>query len=374
MLYLVTGTPGAGKTLNTIKWINEDDRFQNRPIYYYNVKNLAFDWLELSEDDAREWYNLPDNSVIFVDEAQAIWPPRKVGSTVPKSVQEMSTLRHRGFDLILITQHPTLIDAAPRKLVETHYHYDRKFGFGSAQRFQFTRTANDPNDHFAQQEAIVKRIKYDKSYYDKYKSAEIHNEKAKIPFKVFGVGIAILSLIGGMIFFVSSVTSRWSPEETDIVNPVSSLTDITSNLVDPKTARTIQDDPFALDAEYFAQFIPRVENLEYTAPIYDDLTEVKSFPRPVCIRNDDMAYKGKQDACKCYSQQSTRLSVSQEQCNIFVERGWFDFTKSDDQIYADSSGGARESVYASRPVNTQATNGNRKRSNAILLNTRSSFD
>ncbi|MEZ8844474.1 zonular occludens toxin domain-containing protein [Vibrio splendidus] len=43
MIYLTTGTPGASKTLNTVKEICEDDIFEGRPIYYNNIKCLALD-------------------------------------------------------------------------------------------------------------------------------------------------------------------------------------------------------------------------------------------------------------------------------------------------------------------------------------------
>ncbi|ENJ1724342.1 hypothetical protein AB0537_001260 [Vibrio parahaemolyticus] len=43
MIYLFTGTPGAGKTLNAIKETCEDNVFSNRPIYYNNVRCLALD-------------------------------------------------------------------------------------------------------------------------------------------------------------------------------------------------------------------------------------------------------------------------------------------------------------------------------------------
>lgn len=43
MIYLVTGTPGASKTLNAIKETCENPVFSSRPIYYNNIRCLALD-------------------------------------------------------------------------------------------------------------------------------------------------------------------------------------------------------------------------------------------------------------------------------------------------------------------------------------------
>lgn len=43
MIYLITGTPGASKTLNTVKEICESSVFSDRPVYYNNIKCLVLD-------------------------------------------------------------------------------------------------------------------------------------------------------------------------------------------------------------------------------------------------------------------------------------------------------------------------------------------
>ncbi|WHV23422.1 zonular occludens toxin domain-containing protein [Pseudomonas aeruginosa] len=91
MLYLRTGLPGAGKTLNAIREIDlehqpdPDDPTKRlhkdpdnpdlppRTIYYYGIPDMKLDrlkskWVEF--DTPEEWYNLPDGSVIVIDEAQ----------------------------------------------------------------------------------------------------------------------------------------------------------------------------------------------------------------------------------------------------------------------------------------------------------------
>ena len=86
MIKFFTGIPGSSKTLNAVKEINEDPLYQNRPIYYHNVKEVTFEnWIELSDEEVKKWYELPAGSVIFMDEVQKIFRPgRKYGDNVPK--------------------------------------------------------------------------------------------------------------------------------------------------------------------------------------------------------------------------------------------------------------------------------------------------
>lgn len=314
MLYLITGLPGASKTLNTIKTLCEDLRFQNRPIYYHNIKHLALDWQELTKEQAINWHELPDNAVIVLDECQDIFPPRKVGAEVPESVAQLSTHRHRGYDIFLITQHPMLLDTAVRRLVGNHFHYVRQYGMKRVKVYEWQKCANDPEDYHAKQEAEKKSAKLDKAYFDKYKSAEVHTHKPRISRKlVFTLGLLFLA-VSGIIYFVSSIGDKaqeFQPLEQELLQP--------AGVMVKREDRALPADPL----EYAKLYEPRIEGLDYTAPIYDHLTEPKSFPKPSCIINEV------QGTCRCYSQQATRLEVPHKVCRAIVKNGWFDFTRED---------------------------------------------
>ena len=63
--------------------------------------------------------------------------------------------------------------------------------------------------------------------------------------------------------------------------------------------------------------MPRVPGLEYTAPVYDEVTRPEEAPVPVaCLVN-------KSKGCKCYSQQATLLSMDQSLCRQIVANGYF---------------------------------------------------
>lgn len=84
---LITGKPGAGKTLAAVKMIVEDLLPTGRPIYA-QINGLQYDALgvlRLVADDQvqdaaarvaalRHWHELPDGAVIIIDECQDVFP------------------------------------------------------------------------------------------------------------------------------------------------------------------------------------------------------------------------------------------------------------------------------------------------------------
>jgi zona occludens toxin len=97
MIYLYSGIPGAGKTLNAIKFICEDSVLKGRPVHYYGLSGCTLDnWNPLTDDQVRQWYNVESGSVIFIDECQKLWRPRMQGAPVPMDVQRLEDHRHQG--------------------------------------------------------------------------------------------------------------------------------------------------------------------------------------------------------------------------------------------------------------------------------------
>jgi zona occludens toxin len=69
-------------------------------------------------------------------------------------------------------------------------------------------------------------------------------------------------------------------------------------------------------AQYVAQYQARLPDLPHTAPVYDDVTKPVKAPYPAaCVASDTR--------CHCYTQQATRLHVSDSMCRNIVERGYF---------------------------------------------------
>lgn len=320
MIHLITGIPGASKTLNAIAYIDSNPDFANRPIYYIRIKELTLPWFELTEDEVRNWESLPDGSIIVIDEAQYIFPTRDPKKPLPEFILALSEHRHRGFDFFVITQSPMLLDAGFRRFVGKHTHYERVFGLNSAKRFEWEKCQSDVDDFFVRKSAVITRVPFNKKYYGVYKSAEIHTVKRKIPFKVFAPFILLAIIIGAGWYhfhdrFDAPVVAETIKEK---VNSSANTDNFSLNAI----GSSKQKRPMTQE-EYIALRAPRVADIPSSAPIYDELTKPRSFPRAQCMRRE--ATKD----CQCYTQQATKLNISQSVCNSIVDNGYFDDTKSE---------------------------------------------
>lgn len=332
MIYLFTGAPGSSKTLNVIKTICEDSTFKGRDIYYHRIKELKLPWIQLDEDEVKNWDTLPDGAVLVVDEAQYLMPVRDPRKPLPEWILKMSEHRHKGYDLIFMTQSPNLLDAGFRRFVGRHTHIERIFGLESAKWLTWEKCVTEVDDHFKRKEAVIKRVGFDKKYYGTYKSAEVHTHKRKIPAKVFIPFIALIFLIGLVVHFVNSWGNRMdSVVPSEIAAPIENLAGVIRS---GPTANTSPNSSMTTE-QYIQAHTPRIPDVPWSAPVYDSLTTPKSFPRPQCIRFN-RGYDSP-PLCKCYSQQATPLNISDKACNRYVDNGYFDHTRPD--FSSPTSGG-----------------------------------
>ncbi|MGR2928327.1 zonular occludens toxin domain-containing protein [Acidithiobacillus ferriphilus] len=197
MLGLYTGAPGAGKTLKML-----NDHLANadgsRPIYVYGVEGLvpSDKWFPL--EDPKDWAKCPHGSIVLVDEAQAVFRPRRPGDPLPEYVSAAETHRHLGLDLYMTTQYPMLIDAHLRRLVSDHQHLVNVWGLkGRSSVFEWDEAQDDPKDPRARKLARKFMFPYPKKVYELYKSAQVHTKKPRVP-KWFKFGIPAIGLLIGV--------------------------------------------------------------------------------------------------------------------------------------------------------------------------------
>lgn len=312
MLYLYTGTPGSSKTLNAIKFICEEPSFQNRPVYFFNIKEVTHPWIELTEEECLRWYELPENSIVFIDECQKIFRPRQKAAKVPRHVEELETHRHLGIDIVVCTQSTDLVDKNLLAQVEMHRHLERRYGKEQANQFQWEKAITTVNAKAHRSQAVMTTIKFDQKYYGTYKSAEVHTRKASVPLKLRLIQSAIvLTVIGFMAFFINLY---WGAKHAAEDAPVQASTSQSTQQLTPVSQEEI--DPNSL--------IPRIPQLPWTAPAYDEITKAKSAPMPrACV------YWHQRDYCVCYTQQGTKMSVPRTFCMQTVKGGYFDRTIPD---------------------------------------------
>jgi len=318
MLTLVTGTPGAGKTLNTIKFVCEADHLKDRDVYYYGIKDLNPDlgWSQLTEDEALKWYELPSNAVIIFDEAYTIFPTSHASKQPPHHVMELATHRHKGFDIFLLCQKVVgQLHSFVRGLVGTHLHYARIFNSNTVNRFEWTSCQENPNSASVRKNANTKTQGFDKKYFGVYHSADAHTHKMSLPWsKIVTILVCATLAIGLCYLLFSRISGRMSGDAP------ATKTSMGTNTLLPASSSSLTERSLS----FADKFSPEITGIPWSAPIYSELLEPKSWPRPAaCIR------KLSDKSCSCYTQQATPLDVSDEFCNTVVDKGFFDHTKID---------------------------------------------
>jgi len=306
MIHLITGLPGAGKTLFTIWYFKRISETENRPIYFHGIKDLALPWIPL--EDPQRWFDVEPNAIVIIDECQRIFRPAGPMQGIPEHISRLETHRHEGIDLVLITQQPMLLHKNVRQLVGDHRHVVRMFGGHRSTIHQWPECQENTKARNSSQKTIWK---YPKEVFDYYKSAEVHTHKRSIPPRVWFM-LASPLIAGALIWYA------WRVLHPDPVT----VTETASTNARATTGQNARPDQGGgglaklTPAQWLEEQQPRLPDFPHTAPVYDQIARPVHAPYPaacVLIRN----------GCQCYTQQGTRLATSDQACRQIVERGFF---------------------------------------------------
>lgn len=325
MITLITGLPGNGKTLFALWYIKMKAEKEQREVYYHNIKDLTLPWTVFEPE---KWMDLPHGSLIVIDEAQDIFPKKPNGAALPDFYTELAKHRHRGFDIYLITQHPSLLDNFVRQLVGQHFHSIRKFGLARSTIFEWSSVNAAPQNPTSQKNAIPLKWAYPKEVYTYYKSAEVHTVKRAIPAKLILAVLFVVAVFGGGYFLLQKYQERLKPKDVQAVSSVSGQASVSHQSGPAKF------DPIEDATRYVQMSTPRVVGLQHTAPKYDEITKPDRAPVPaMCV---SMKHR-----CICYSQQATPLDVPFGMCVEFARNGYFrDFDEEGDRAAQQRSDSA----------------------------------
>lgn len=307
MITLITGTPGAGKTLYTVA--EELPKFKDRPLFIDGIPDLAISHFEPvgKVDLWHEW--IPDGAVLVIDEVQRIWRPRGTASAVPPGVAALETHRHKGVDLVVITQHPNLLDPNIRRLVGRHLHVRRMFGWKRAIVYEWD-SATDPA---RVSNAIKRSWVYPKKAYKLYKSASLHTARGnRVPFVFVAAVLAIIAVPIGWYYALDRTAGKWMSNEPAIASGAST---------ELATARAGGAAPLAalpaVPARLVEALTPTDDHNPLSAPLYAAVVPQVVAPEVVgCIAS--------KSSCSCYSQQATPIWLPDEQCRQRAAGHYFD--------------------------------------------------
>ncbi len=304
-LNLITGLPGHGKTLFALTKIKERAEREERVVYYHGIPELSLPWIELP--DPALWFEVPQGSIVVIDECQRVFPPRNSSSPVPRKCSEFETHRHHGLDIYLLTQHPRLIDEHVRALCSPYFHLQRKLGQMRATVWQYpevcTRTKTDKEG------AIHSYFPYPKSTFALYKSSAEHTIKRQFPAKLLGLPLALAVIVFALYSVYNGLTGAVA-EAVPITSTGDQLEPATGTL---PAGLTIS--PAATD--YPAKYTPVAQEYPESAPVYADLVKITDYPRiDLCY-----IYNGR---CRCLDQQGNQLpDVPALTCRHTVQYGKF---------------------------------------------------
>lgn len=330
----ITGTPGAGKTLSALQELFKElgistagktpqelgEEVRNRasrPVYVCNVRGLKPGIFEEIADPFG-WEDLPDGSLILVDEAWEYYG-KHLRNSDDARVLNLAKHRHRGFDFIFTTQAPGQLAPFVRDLLGRHVHVTRKFGTQTTIRYEWPHVQDNPNSQTAKGQAIEQIWTYPKEIFDLYESATLHTVKRKIPRKIIMaalVGVLALGAIpaGGYALYAA----LW-PEQA-VEEASASPIEARSGASTEEAGEGRSDAPLTVD-EYIEQRTPRLELDPASAPLYDRF-EVRDYPRVFCMISGDQRVE--RISCRCRTQQMTPVNMSERACVYVARNGMWD--------------------------------------------------
>lgn len=302
---LKTGVPGSGKSLTTVREMQLASEGETPPIVYvHGIPDLALPHLPLpvfnpvvtqkgADGKTREvfartlevdWSSVAPGSLVVIDEAQNVFPVRPAASSVPPYVAWLNTHRHRPVLIIMMTQHPRLIDSAVRALIGKHQHYRRVFGMSRHICYEWDACSANLSNF----KGATKRVSaFPKKAFSAYKSAEAHTKPSfALPFWLI-VPVAALALLI-FVFPTAFSTMKRAVTGQGITGPVSASAPA---LPVPGAEVSLKPGMTAAQAAQIVQVAPRYE----VAKIPTTAIQPKSWPDEIagCFISPD-------DGCVCY--------------------------------------------------------------------------
>lgn len=329
MMYLITGQPGNGKSLRAM-WMMAEEQQRNakahalgedhkdyEPLrrFFTNVAGAtteenpqAFPWVERLPEH-NDWTKLPDGSYVLYDEAHSdgdtpglerygkLFPATgKPGESQDPRIRAMSTHRHRGFDLVLVTQWPNKVHHQVRSLVGKHVHMSRAMGLQSAGVLEWNRVQVDPYDERQREKAEEEIWSYPKDLYGRYRSAGQHtsSHRFKLPKKVIsGLATLGMTILVMWLLYVFLVPDR--PDKEPDQEPQATAAPTRGSLLPGAPQPTPSEPTLALGTGAFEV--------------------IRTEPAPTlagCVATEVH--------CRCYGTDGYLIDLAPQQCRVLLDQ------------------------------------------------------
>lgn len=217
MIKIITGIPGAGKTLWAVtqlkKVVDENNKLpeNQRRMIYSDITGLDLEGV--ITETPLDWRETPQNSLIVYDEAQFNVPFQATAKSLSEYdyIRDLTIHRKTGHELWYITQDPKRLHTNILEMAESHFHLDRPFGAKYANVYQFRGVERSPKSTSAMARAeVVTKFIYSKKIYKYYESSQVKDGiKLRIPKKmIIAVCIPLIMGIGAYLMFTSDDSQK----------------------------------------------------------------------------------------------------------------------------------------------------------------------
>lgn len=358
MIFLITGSLGAGKTSNTLWDIIYNPKFKNRPKFANYIPKFDYEkhnFEQITKEDLENWVywtdpkddystvsNFPKGSIILIDEADLFLPSSLSDKNPPRWLRELARSRHHGIDFYFITQQSKMVSPFIHGLIQSHIHYHRPDGAEMVTRYKWEYHQTNVYAKTNRMLGLPKKVLVNPEVYKLYRST-VENTRIKTPPKhiYLKMALAFFPMLLVPFFLYWFMYARHQPDivqqpqpqkQTVVVNQQpqqqpTTKTPTPQQITEDKSALDILDTKTGLSN---SDFIPPDPVLPWTAPAYRDLAKPTDFPRiAMCVvgnktQNEQIDERFRDGSCRCFTQQYTPIDVPQNSCLRMVKEGWFD--------------------------------------------------
>lgn len=309
MITIITGAPGTGKTAALVSLLEGTLLGTGRQIYVHGIPDLKIPHQPLIDPD--KWPDdVPDGSIVIIDEVQTVWRPRGPGQKVPDHISKLETHRHRGLDFFIITQGPNLVDTNVRALCGRHIHL-RDLGFTGRWWYEWPEVSDQCRTTW-KNAPIKKKYTLPKKIFEQYKSSTQHNKPIRSFPKI------LLLLLAALVLLVYLGFKAYGSLQSKIA-PAALPAAVSSNGQPVSPAGQLRS---VSAPNELTDFKPRVPGRPWTAPAYDELRKVAAMPTitgAICVGTE----------CKCYHHNRVLKAVSAHHCFAWSQEPEFDPYQAD---------------------------------------------
>ncbi|MDF2416518.1 hypothetical protein GWP85_03180 [Acinetobacter beijerinckii] len=285
-----------------------------------------------------DWRDAPDGSWFAIDEVQLV-EPYKDHKVKHEMILDMTIHRHRGFDFYFITQSPSYLHPVIKELIGVHQHVTRPYG-RTPKIYQWGSVRQYPNTFINKLNCESKfSFKAQDRIFKLYKSTTINTHEKRMPAGIIPValiiGIAVIMLLWGLYDKVKldneqkarNAQNTTQTQNTTTTDTAQNTTTTQQNFELNQECRKAVNVEKPECVKWFDDQSKQVNHGSVNHVAYDPNQpfntdaiqnsvsyEVSAKPQfSGCAK-----YEGKYYA---YTQQGTRLNVSEKDCKNLIENG-----------------------------------------------------